>query len=160
MSNEIEMYVQDKEGTKNEIHFIINDVICWGKRCSLNTKEQLKNAGFEIHLFEEKIESEEDNEEVIIPESTELEDGNKTDTDSNSAPLEGVGNEPQIVGFRQLQEDVGEVDPKFQESIKNDVALNEEIPENKEEEDEEYDEDREIEAQKQQEYLSSQEENN
>ena len=142
MSNEIEMYVQDKEGTKNEIHFIINNVICWGKRCSLNTKEQLLTAGFEIHmpedidegviipelteLEEEKKESEEDNEEIIIPESTELEDGNKTDTDSNSAPLEGIGNEPvlnegdeekiepQTVGFVQTQEDIGEVDPKFQ----------------------------------------------
>lgn len=131
MSNEIEMYVQDKEGTKNEIHFIINDVICWGKRCSLNTVEQLKNAGFEIY----------------IPEDRDCKGCDECDKDL-------------IKDYKKTQEDIEEVDPKFQESIKNDVALNEEIPENKEEEDEEYDEDKEIEAQKQAEYLSSQEENN
>lgn len=161
MSNEIEMYVQDKEGTKNEIHFIINNVICWGKRCTLNTKEQLLNAGFEIHLPNEcDCEDCDECDKDLIEDykKTHEIENEETKDEANAKGEADAKIAEEEEGIREQKEEdetfSDEVDPKFLESIKNDVALNEEIPENKEEEDEEYDEDKEIEAQKQQEYLS------
>jgi len=165
MSNEIKIYVQDKEGTKNEIHFIINNVICWGKRCSLNTKEQLLTAGFEIRMPEVLEEG------VIIPESTELEedkqqleDENQTDIETNSAQLEGTGHELVLDEVELPYKEPNINEEGIEEQKEEDAAFPDSELSNEDDDAQNQlnlaDEDEQIEAKKQEAYLSSQEENN